>query len=106
MSSEFAGTLRERVAIGTAGAQDAAGGAGDPVFGAPLWASVEAEKPLPGVAGEHLAAPSRYLIAMRSEGAPRVGDHLQWRGERLVVIAVTRDPLRPGRVLLRAEARP
>lgn len=105
MSGEFAGTLRERVAIGTVGAQDATGGAGDPVFGAPLWASIEAEKPLPGIAGERRAAPARYLIAMRGEGA-RVGDHLQWRGERLVVIAVTRDPLRPDRVLLRAEARP
>ena len=72
MSREFAGTLRERVAIGTAGVGDDAGAAGDPVFGAPLWASVEAEKPLPGNAGERLAAPARYLIAMRETRAPRV----------------------------------
>lgn len=106
MSGEMAGRLSERIAIGVPGAGNAAGAAGDPVFGEPVWASVEAETPAMGARGERLAAPGRYMIVMRGEASAKVGDRLQWRGETLTVIAVTRDPLRPDRVLLRAEARP
>lgn len=106
MSGELSGTLRERVSVGTPGGQDDAGASGDPVFGAPLWASVEAERPAAGVGGERLSAPRRYTVVMRGEASARVGDRLQWRGQTLTVIAVTRDPLRPDRLLLRAEARP
>ena len=102
----MAGTLKERVAIGVSGASNAAGGAGDPVFGAPLWANVEAEAPVVGARGERLSAPGRYTIVMRGEASANVGDKLQWRGLQLTVLAVTRDPLRPDRILLRAEARP
>lgn len=106
MSGEMAGRLRERIAIGVSGASDAAGAAGDPVFGAPVWASVESETAVIGARGERLAAPGRYTIVMRGEASASVGDRLQWRGQTLTVIAVTRDPLRPDRILLRAEARP
>ncbi len=105
MSGEMAGTLRERISIGTHGPVDGAGASGDPIYGAPLWARVEAETPAPGVRGERLAGPARYTIVMRSGASAAVGDRLQWRGETLTVIAVTRDPLRPDHILLRAEAR-
>jgi head-tail adaptor len=105
MSGEIAGRLRERIAIWDSGASDAAGAAVDPVFGAPMWASVESETPVTVARGERLAAPARYTIVMRGEAAASVGDRLQWRGQTLTVIAVTRDPLRPDRILLRAEAR-
>lgn len=106
MSGEMAGALKERIAIGVPGARDAAGAAGDPVFGEPVWASVESEPPAMGARGEQLAAPARYTIVMRGEAFAKVGDRLQWRGQTLTVIAVTRDPLRPDRILLRAETRP
>ena len=105
MSGEMAGALKERIAIGVSGASDAAGAAGDPVFGEPVWASVEAEPPVMGARAERLAAPGRYTIVMRGEASAKVGDRLQWRGQTLIVIAVTRDPLRPDRILLRAESR-
>ncbi|BBE32903.1 head-tail adaptor protein [Sphingosinicella microcystinivorans] len=105
MSGELAGALKERVAIGVHTAGDAAGAAGDPVFGAPMWASVESETPVIGARAERLSAPARYTIVMRGEASAKVGDRLQWRGQALTVIAATRDPLRPDRILLRAEAR-
>jgi head-tail adaptor len=105
MTGEMAGALKERIAIGVAGASDAAGAVGDPVFGEPVWASIESEAPVTAARGERLAAPARYTIVMRGEASAKVGDRLQWRGETLTVIAVTRDPLRPDRILLRAEAR-
>jgi head-tail adaptor len=107
MSGELAGNLREQVTLEASRPRDAAGAAtGDPVAGEPLWASVEVLPPRVGVEADRPDAPARYRIVLRDGTAiAGAGARLRWRGVQMVVRAATRDPARPGVLVLEAETR-
>ncbi|WP_439532095.1 phage head completion protein [Polymorphobacter sp.] len=110
---ELAGRLRERVTIEEwVEARDAAGlDAGHWAVRATAPAAVEAERltaadARPG--GEALRPAARLRVTLRAPGAGgfAVGltSRLWWRGERLTVLAVERDPLRGETLVLRCRS--
>lgn len=106
MSRGFAGAMRERIAIERRGsARDALGGA---VGGWDLvrqaWAGVIPARPGVDVKAVALDALPHWIVTMRNEGAAVMpGDHVVWRGRRLMVRRIGQDPRTPDRVVLGTE---
>ncbi|MEM8825767.1 MAG: head-tail adaptor protein [Pseudomonadota bacterium] len=109
--SEFAGRLKERVAVTKAAGVDAAG--------APLpyrdhgicWAEIRPERVQGAQGGARRGGRNRWRITMRAGAATggdldaRVGrgDRLRWRGLTLAILDVVSDPAAPDRVILYGE---
>jgi len=106
---ELAGRLRERVTIEEwVEARDAAGlDAGHWAVRTSVPAAVEAEQRLAADArpgGEAVRQMARLRVTVRGPVEVGLTSRLWWRGERLTVLAVERDPLRPEIIVLRCRS--
>jgi head-tail adaptor len=105
MSSEFAGSLRERVLIETRlDNRDALGGAnGKYAYSGEAWAALMPLVPADLRQADSLSALPRWQVTMRKrEGIdPRV--RLTWRGKYLAVRQVVSDPREPSQMVLTCE---
>lgn len=100
MSGDYAGRLRERVALLRAGAARDALGAGDGAWEAIalVWAGVEPEGRGPLFSGEARSAQPLWRVTMRP-CAVAVGDRIERVDGVLAVREVRRDPRQPDRVV-------
>jgi head-tail adaptor len=106
---ELAGRLRERVTIEEwVEARDAAGlDAGHWAVRATLAAAVEAERLTAADTqpdGEARRQRARLRVTLRGPADVGLTSRLWWRGERLTVLAVERDPVREQTVVLRCRS--
>lgn len=106
MRGDFAGALRERVAIETwVDVRDDAGGvAGYWRPEGQVFASVVPDGG-GGSEGEARRSRRRWRVAMRAPVAVRLTSRLRWDAQVLAVLAVEVDPRVPERVVVRCEAR-
>lgn len=106
MGTDFAGRLRERVAIVRRDPDRdvLAGASGDWVTLREAWAAVIPMRPGATTLGDALAAPPRWLVLMRNDGTvPEVGDRIAWRGRNLRVRSAEADPRTPDRLVAGTE---
>ena len=107
--TELAGRLREQVTLEHwVTARDEAGlDAGHWAVSDTVAAAVEPERLLVADGrgeGEALRTVSRWRVTLRAPLAVGVTTRLWWRGERLTVLAVQRDPARPEQLVLRCRS--
>lgn len=100
MTQEFAGALRERVAIEQRASQrDVWGGAaGGYSYDGAAWAAIAPLTPGEEVAGDVYAALPRWRVTLRRRD--RIGPQTRfvWRGRYLKVRTVETDPAAPARM--------
>jgi head-tail adaptor len=106
---ELAGRLRERVMLEQwIPARDAAGlDAGHWAAAGTVAALVEPERGLVADGrgqGEALRSMARWRVTLRAPVDVRLTSRLWWRGERLTVLAVERDPARPEVLVVRCRS--
>lgn len=109
--AELAGSLRERVTIERWQAARDENGAdvGEWRRLAAVAAALvpeAADGAAAGFEGEAPRSRGRWLVTLRAGPAIDLATRLRWRGRTLAVLAVTADPARPDRLLLRVEERP
>lgn len=104
--SGLAGRLRERIVVmrraDDRDALAATDGAWTPL--AARWAAVTAEGTGEAVSGEATSAAPRFVVTLRAGIAVLPGDRIEWDGQALTVRSVAVDPVRPERIVLKAEA--
>ncbi len=105
---ELAGRMAERVVIEHW--QDARGddalAAGGWVAGGSAAAAVAAERGADAApTGDALRGFARWRVTLRTPVTMGLTSRLWWRGERLEVLAVERDPALPDRVVVRCRSR-
>jgi head-tail adaptor len=107
MQGELAGRMTERVVLERwQDARDVHGLAvGEWQMVETREAAVMAERvPDAGVAGDALHAVARWRVVLRAPAEVGLRWRLWWRGERLAVLSVLRDPAFPDRVELRCRS--
>ncbi len=108
MTNELAGRLRERVTIEQwQESRDAAGLAtGNWAVAAVAFAHVALDRPVNTdfLVGDAEQTASRWRVTFRAPLAVSVTSRLWWRGERLTVLAVERDPATPDRLMVRCRS--
>jgi len=107
--TELAGHLRERVTLEDwVSARDEVGAdAGQWALSGSFAAAVEAERGSlrdRQADGEALRSVSRWRVTLRAPVDVRLTTRLWWRGERLTVLAVERDPLLAEMLVLRCRS--
>ena len=105
MSSEFAGSLRERVVIEMLAGERNAIGAQLPawVVVARCLAAVVPEGAGAEAEGQALSAMARFRVTIRVRDAIAVGQRVRWRERLLTVRQRIDDPALPDRITLRCE---
>lgn len=106
---ELAGRLRERVTLEQwVTVRDAAGlDAGHWAVSGTVAAAVEPERAMAAEgrsAGEALRSVARWRVTLRAPLSVGLTSRLWWRGERLTVLAVERDPARPELLVVRCRS--
>lgn len=105
MTSELAGTLRERVILEKRlGGRDALGGAaGRYAYLGEAWAAVSPIAPGDLTAGESLRALPRWRVIVRRRSGIDPGVRLVWRGRQLAVRGIVSDPRDASHIILTCE---
>lgn len=105
MSTEFAGSLRERIGIDQPAAQRDPLGAGQGQWTSDgsAWAHIAPLAAAEMAAGEALTALPRWHVTLRARPGLRPGSRLVWRGRYLAVRAINQDPQMPDRMILTCE---
>jgi head-tail adaptor len=105
VTSEFAGSLRERVSIERRlSSRDAiASATGFYAYDGCVWASVTPVTPTDLVAADTLSALPRWRVTMRKREGIDLLTRLVWRARYLVVRGVECDPRTPGQMILMTE---
>jgi head-tail adaptor len=105
MSSEFAGTLRERVVIETRlGDRDnKAGATGRYSYDGEAWAALMPIMPAELASAGGLSAMPRWQVTIRKREGVGLRTRLCWRGKYLAVRALVSDPRLPAQLLLTCE---
>ena len=105
MSAEFAGTLRERVAIETrlSTRDSGAGAVGTYRYDGQAWAAVSPLMPADLARADALSAMPRWRVTLRKREGIGLGTRLTWRGKYLAVRAVLSDPQVPAQMQLTCE---
>lgn len=102
---ELAGRLRERVTIEQwRESRDAAGlAAGAWEIDGVVAAQMALDRPVNAdlLVGDAEQTAARWRVTLRAPVAVGVTSRLWWRGERLTVLAVERDPATPDRLVVR-----
>nr|WP_294849844.1 phage head closure protein [uncultured Sphingomonas sp.] len=103
--SEFAGTLRERIAIEQLAAVRTPSGLQqeqwEPV--ARCLAAIVAETPAGEAEAMALSSAPRFRVTIRARDSVAVGQRVVWRGRRMLVKQRIDDPRTPDRIALRCE---
>jgi SPP1 family predicted phage head-tail adaptor len=105
MSTEFAGTLRERILIERPTAQRTAEGRQAPGWEpvATCRAAIVVEGLGPEVDAMALSAMPRFRVTVRRRDGLAVGQRIRWRGREMLVRQKIEDPRRPDRIELHCE---
>jgi head-tail adaptor len=105
MSSEFAGTLRERVVLETRlENRDARGGAdGRYSYDGEAWAALMPLMPAELSRADALSALPRWQVTMRKREGVGMRTRLIWRGKYLAVRGLVSDPRQPAQMVLTCE---
>ena len=105
MSTEFAGSLRERISIDQPAARRDALGAGQGQWTSDgsTWARISPVAPADMAQGDALTALPRWSVMLRARAGLRPGSRLLWRGRYLAVRAISQDPQSPDRMILMCE---
>jgi head-tail adaptor len=105
MSEEFAGALRERVAIERRlGDRDVwAGARGRWAYDGAAWVAVSPLMPGEAVSADALSSLPRWRVTMRKREGISATTRLVWRGKFLGVKAVISDPREPAHMVLTCE---
>lgn len=103
--SEFAGSLRDRVAIeNRQGDRDpVAGATGSYSYEGQAWVAVMPLVPADMVRGHALSALPRWQVTMRKREGLGLLTRLVWRGKYLAVRAMVSDPREPAQMVLTCE---
>lgn len=106
MTLEFAGSLRERIAVErqleARTALGLAAGEWEAMFR--CFASVAPETAAGAEAeGQALSAMTRYRVTIRARPGMAVGQRVVWKGRRLLIRQIVDDPRTTDRLLMRCE---
>jgi head-tail adaptor len=105
MSSEFAGTLRERVVLETRlESRDSRGGAvGRYSYDGVAWAALMPLIAASVTSAQALSAMPRWQVTMRKREGVDLRTRLTWRGKYLAVRGLVNDPQQPAQMVLTCE---